>query len=44
MPRKMSFGPWMMTAFGVLAKLERGLRGTPFDIFGYSQERWLYRG
>jgi indolepyruvate ferredoxin oxidoreductase len=36
--RKMSFGPWMMHAFGVLAKL-RFLRGTPFDIFGYSEER-----
>ncbi|MBM3528237.1 MAG: indolepyruvate ferredoxin oxidoreductase family protein [Alphaproteobacteria bacterium] len=37
-PRKMSFGPWMMRAFGVLAKL-KGLRRTPFDVFGYSQER-----
>ena len=37
-PRKMSFGPWMMSAFGVLAKL-KFLRGTPFDIFGYSEER-----
>ena len=37
-PRKMSFGPWMMRAFGVLAKL-KFLRGTPFDPFGYSQER-----
>jgi indolepyruvate ferredoxin oxidoreductase len=36
--RKMSFGPWMMHAFGVLAKL-KFLRGTPFDIFGYSEER-----
>jgi indolepyruvate ferredoxin oxidoreductase len=36
--RKMRFGPWMMKAFGLLAKL-RGLRGTPFDLFGYSQER-----
>jgi indolepyruvate ferredoxin oxidoreductase len=34
----MSFGPWMMPAFGLLAKL-RFLRGTPLDIFGYSQER-----
>ncbi|WP_439498028.1 indolepyruvate ferredoxin oxidoreductase family protein [Bosea sp. (in: a-proteobacteria)] len=38
LPRKMSFGPWMMGAFGLLAKL-KGLRGTAFDIFGYSQER-----
>ncbi len=38
MPMKTSFGPWMMKAFGVLAKL-KGLRGTAFDIFGYSAER-----
>ncbi|CAN7712086.1 indolepyruvate ferredoxin oxidoreductase family protein [Bosea sp. LjRoot9] len=37
-PRKISFGPWMMSAFGLLAKL-KGLRGTTFDIFGYSEER-----
>jgi indolepyruvate ferredoxin oxidoreductase len=37
-PRKISFGPWMMSAFGLLAKL-KVLRGTPFDMFGYSQER-----
>jgi indolepyruvate ferredoxin oxidoreductase len=37
-PRKLSFGPWMLGAFGVLAKLKR-LRGTPFDIFGCTQER-----
>ncbi|WP_046863106.1 indolepyruvate ferredoxin oxidoreductase family protein [Microvirga massiliensis] len=37
-PRKMSFGPWMMTAFRMLARL-KGLRGTPFDVFGYTQER-----
>jgi len=37
-PRKMSFGPWMMSAFKVLARL-KFLRGTPFDIFGYSGER-----
>ena len=34
----MSFGPWMMRAFGLLAKL-KFLRGTPFDMFGYSEER-----
>jgi indolepyruvate ferredoxin oxidoreductase len=38
LPRKMSFGPWMMSAFTLLAKL-KFLRGTPFDIFGYSEER-----
>ena len=37
-PRKMSFGPWMLKVFGVLAKF-RFLRGTPFDPFGYSHER-----
>jgi indolepyruvate ferredoxin oxidoreductase len=37
-PRKVSFGPWMMSAFALLAKL-KGLRGTTFDIFGYSEER-----
>ncbi|MGH6769007.1 MAG: indolepyruvate ferredoxin oxidoreductase family protein, partial [Xanthobacteraceae bacterium] len=37
-PRKMTFGPWMMKAFGLLAKL-KGLRGTAFDIFGRSEER-----
>ncbi|MGO9768783.1 MAG: indolepyruvate ferredoxin oxidoreductase family protein [Roseiarcus sp.] len=36
--KKMSFGPWMMKAFRVLAAL-RGLRGTPLDVFGYSAER-----
>jgi indolepyruvate ferredoxin oxidoreductase len=37
-PRTMSFGPWMMKAFRVLAAL-RGLRGTRFDVFGYGAER-----
>jgi indolepyruvate ferredoxin oxidoreductase len=35
---KQQFGPWMMKAFGLLAGL-KGLRGTPFDIFGYTAER-----
>ncbi|MES2741142.1 MAG: indolepyruvate ferredoxin oxidoreductase family protein [Pseudomonadota bacterium] len=35
---KRQFGPWMMKAFGLLAKL-KGLRGTPLDLFGYSDER-----
>ena len=35
---KQEFGPWMMSAFKLLARL-RFLRGTPFDIFGYSAER-----
>ncbi|MCF4124180.1 indolepyruvate ferredoxin oxidoreductase family protein [Methylobacterium sp. SyP6R] len=37
-PRKMTFGPWMMKAFGVLARM-KALRGTAFDPFGYTQER-----
>jgi indolepyruvate ferredoxin oxidoreductase len=41
-PRKMMFGPWMFRAFGLLAKL-KGLRGTPFDPFGYTAERKLER-
>jgi indolepyruvate ferredoxin oxidoreductase len=41
-PRKMQFGPWMMRAFGVLAKL-KGLRGTAFDIFGRTEERKMER-
>jgi indolepyruvate ferredoxin oxidoreductase len=37
-PAKMSFGPWMMAAFGVLARL-KVLRGTVLDPFGYTGER-----
>ncbi|MFG1426338.1 indolepyruvate ferredoxin oxidoreductase family protein [Roseixanthobacter glucoisosaccharinicivorans] len=37
-PRKMRFGPWMMKAFGLLARF-KGLRGTPFDPFGRTAER-----
>ena len=37
-PKKMSFGPWMLTAFRVLAKF-KFLRGTAFDPFGYGVER-----
>jgi indolepyruvate ferredoxin oxidoreductase len=40
--KKKIFGPWMMTAFGVLAKF-KGLRGTVFDIFGYTAERKMER-
>lgn len=39
-PRKSSFGPWMLKAMRVLGSL-KGLRGTAFDIFGYSAERRL---
>ena len=35
---KKEYGPWMMRAFGVLAKL-RFLRNTPLDVFGYTDER-----
>ena len=35
---KQRFGPWMLTAFRLLAKL-KGLRGTAFDIFGRTEER-----
>lgn len=35
---KQEFGPWMMKAFGVLAKL-KALRGTALDVFGYTDER-----
>ncbi len=39
---KKSYGPWMLTAFGVLAKL-KGLRGTVLDVFGYTEERKMER-
>jgi len=39
---KQEFGPWMMKAFGVLAKL-KGLRGSKLDIFGYTAERKMER-
>jgi indolepyruvate ferredoxin oxidoreductase len=38
LPRKMSFGPWLLPAFRLLAKF-KFLRGTAFDPFGRSQER-----
>jgi len=36
--KKATFGPWMMTVFGILARF-KGLRGTAFDIFGKTEER-----
>jgi len=36
--RKRVFGPWMIWVFRLLAKAKR-LRGTRYDIFGYSSER-----
>ncbi|HEY6754365.1 MAG TPA: indolepyruvate ferredoxin oxidoreductase family protein [Pseudolabrys sp.] len=41
-PKKMSFGPWMLSAFAVLAKF-KFLRGTAFDPFGYTAERQMER-
>ena len=35
---KQPFGPWMLTAFKLLAKL-KGLRGGSFDVFGKTEER-----
>lgn len=42
-PRKISFGSYMLPAFKMLAKL-KGLRGTAFDVFGYSAERKMEVG
>lgn len=41
--KKREFGAWIGTGFTLLAKL-KGLRGTPFDIFGYTAERKMERG
>jgi indolepyruvate ferredoxin oxidoreductase len=40
--KKSEFGPWVLTAFKVLAKL-KGLRGTAFDVFGKTAERRMER-
>ncbi|MCK0142976.1 indolepyruvate ferredoxin oxidoreductase family protein [Aliiroseovarius sp. F20344] len=37
-PAKRSFGPWMTGAMRLLSGM-KGLRGTAFDPFGYTQER-----
>jgi indolepyruvate ferredoxin oxidoreductase len=42
LPEKRTFGPWMLKAMAVLAKGKR-LRGTRFDIFGYTAERKVER-
>jgi indolepyruvate ferredoxin oxidoreductase len=39
---KKEYGPWVFTAFKVIAKL-RFLRGTAFDIFGRTEERRMER-
>ena len=40
--KKSVYGPWMMRAFGVLAKLRR-FRGTALDVFGRTAERRMER-
>src|SRR5262249_54998413 len=37
-PVKRRYGPWMLSAFGLLARV-KFLRGTAFDLFGRSPER-----
>src|SRR3546814_13230686 len=39
---KKEYGPWVFTAFGLLARL-RGLRGGALDVFGYTTERRMER-
>ncbi len=41
-PKKRAFGPWLLPALGLLAKMKR-LRGTAIDPFGRSAERRLER-
>ena len=38
LPRKSEFGSWMLSVFKLLAHL-KGLRGSRFDIFGWTAER-----
>ncbi len=40
--QKMTFGPWMMSAFRLLARF-KGLRGGSLDIFGRTEERRMER-
>jgi indolepyruvate ferredoxin oxidoreductase len=40
--KKSEFGPWMLTAFRVLARM-KGLRGTALDLFGRTDERRMER-
>ena len=37
-PIKSTYGAWMRLAMGLVARF-KGLRGTPFDPFGYTHER-----
>ena len=41
-PRKRELGGWMLPLFRILARF-KGLRGTPFDPFGYMAERRMER-
>jgi indolepyruvate ferredoxin oxidoreductase len=41
-PKKTVYGPWMMGAFRVLAKMRR-YRGTALDVFGRTDERKMER-
>ncbi|SIQ30900.1 indolepyruvate ferredoxin oxidoreductase [Rhizobium sp. RU35A] len=41
-PAKIALGGWINPVFGLLARMKR-LRGTPFDIFGYTAERRMER-
>jgi indolepyruvate ferredoxin oxidoreductase len=41
-PRKMVFGPWILKALGVVARM-KSLRGSWADLFGYTAERRLER-
>ena len=36
--KKKKYGSWMVYGFRLLSKL-KGIRGTPFDIFGYTKDR-----
>jgi len=40
--QKRAYGPWVFTAFKILAKL-KGLRGGKWDIFGKTEERKMER-
>jgi indolepyruvate ferredoxin oxidoreductase len=42
LPVKKEYGGWIRPVFNTLRKL-KGLRGTPFDIFGFTAERRLER-
>ena len=41
-PKKREFGAWMLSLFKVLTALKK-LRGTAFDLFGYTAERRMER-